>query len=74
MGYDGRRDKHTRAMVADSTGKLKMRMITEEHEAVTEEPSGRYLTNFSPKTPVHPEKVAQGLFDILEQHNSLESL
>ena len=36
LGYDGRRDKQTRAMVADSTGKLKMRMVTEEHEAVTE--------------------------------------
>ena len=44
LGYDGRRDKQTRAMVADSTGKLKMRMVTEEHVAVTEEPSGRYLT------------------------------
>ena len=44
MGYDGRRDKQTRAMVADSTGKMKMRMITEE-------PSGRYLTHFVPETP-----------------------
>ena len=78
IGYDGRRDKHTRAMVADNTGKLKMRIITEEHESVTEEPSGRYLTHFVPETPVHPEKpalkVAQALFDILEQHNSSESL
>ena len=78
MGYDGRRDKQTRAMVADSTGKMKMRMITEEHEAVTEEPSGRYLTHFVPETPDSSEKpalkVAQGLLDILEQHNSTQSI
>lgn len=78
MGYDGRRDKQTRAMVADSFGKLKMRLITEEHESVTVEPSGKYLAHFVPETPVHPEKpalkVAQGLYSILEQHNSTESL
>ena len=78
MGYDGRRDKQTRAMVADSTGKMKMRMITEEHEAVTEEPSGRYLTHFVPETPDSSEKpalkVAQGLLGILEQHNSTQSI
>ena len=78
MGYDGRRDKQTRAMVADSTGKLKMRMITEEHMAVTEEPSGRYLTHFVPETPDSSEKpalkVAQGLLHILEQHNSTQTI
>ena len=78
MGYDGRRDKQTRAMVADSTGKVRMRTIREEHEAVTEEPSGRYLTHFAPEAPSSSErpalKVAQGLFNILEQHNSTESL
>ena len=47
MGYDGRRDKHTQAMVADSSGKLKMRMVTEEQESVTNEPSGRYLSHFT---------------------------
>ena len=64
--------------MADSTGKLKMRIITEEHEAVTEEPSGRYLTHFVPETPdsseKHALKVAQGLLDILEQHNSTQSI
>ena len=78
MGYDGRTDKHTRAMVADSSGKLKMRMVTEENESLTDEPSGRYLSHFTPETPVHPEKpalkVAQGLFNILEQHNSTDSI
>ena len=29
LGYDGRRDRHTRAMVEDGHGKKKMRMITE---------------------------------------------
>ena len=38
LGYDGRRDCHARAMVEDCHCK-KMRMITEEHESVTEEPS-----------------------------------
>ena len=78
MGYDGRRDKHTRAMVPDSTGKLRMRIITEEHEAVTEEPSGSYLSHFTPEAPSSSErpalKVAQGLLNILKQHNSTESL
>ena len=78
MGSDGRQDKHTRAMVAVSTGKVRMRIITEEHEAVTEEPSGCYLTHFAPEAPSSSErpalKVAQGLFNILEQHNSTESL
>ena len=78
IGYDGRRDKHTRAMVADSTGKLRMRMVTEEHESVTEEPSGRYIGHFVPEAPVHPEKpalkVAQGLLEILEQRDSTDSL
>ena len=58
MGYDGRRDKQTRAMVPDSTGKLRMRIITEEHEAVTEEPSGRYLTHFTPEAPSSSERSA----------------
>jgi hypothetical protein len=59
ISYDGRRDKHTRAMVPGATGKLKMRMITEEHESVTEEPSGKYLAHFVPEKPVHPEKPAR---------------
>ena len=65
-------------MLADSSGKLKMRMVTEEHEAVTNEPSGLYLSHLTPETPVHPKKpalkVAQGLFNILEQHNSTDSI
>ena len=56
IGYDGRRDKHMQAMLADSSGKLKMRMVTEENEPVTIEPSGRYLSHLTPETPVHPEK------------------
>ena len=78
LGYDGRRDRHTRALVEDSFGKKKMRMITEEHEAVTEEPSGKYLGHFVPQTPVGREKpalkVAQGLMSILEKSRSTNSL
>ena len=58
MGYYERRDKHTQTMVADSSGKLKMRMVTEEHESLNNEPSGCYLSHFTLETPVHPEKPA----------------
>ena len=78
ISYDGRRDKHTRAMVLDSTGRLRMRTITEEHESVTEEPSGRYLSHFVPNSPVYPEKpalkVAQGLYHIIQQNEAEDSL
>ena len=79
IGYDGRRDKHTRAMVPDkSTGKLKMRNIVEEHESVTAEPSGKYLGHFTPKPPSNNEKpalkVAQGIVELLQEHESTESL
>ena len=78
MGYDGRKDKHTRAMVSDSFGKVRMRTITEEHVSVSEEPSGKYLTHFVPEEPVHPErpalKTAQALYNVLEQFNSVDSL
>ena len=33
MSYDGRRDKRTRAMVPDSYGKMRMRIISEEHDS-----------------------------------------
>ena len=79
IGYDGRRDKHTLAMVPDkATGKSKMRQVVEEHESVTEEPSGRYLGHFTPKPPSGNEKpalkVAQGIVELLQKHDSTESL
>ena len=78
IGYDGRKDKHTRAMVPDSRGVLRMRMIKEEHVSVSEEPSGRYLTHFLPEDPIHPEKpaqkVAQHLYDIVKEEDSVDSL
>lgn len=78
MGYDGRKDKHTRAMVPDSFGKVRMRMIQEEHISVSEEPSGKYLIHFVPEEPVHPEKpalkTAQALYGVLEKYDSLDSL
>ena len=67
IGYDGRRDKHTRAMVPDkSTGKEKMRNIVEEHESVTAEPSGKYLGHFTPKPPSNNEKPALTSLRILK--------
>ena len=78
MSYDGRRDRNARAMVPDPSGKPKMRTIIEEHESVTEEPSGRYLGHFTPQSPGSNEKpalkVAQGLLAILEEYDSTNSL
>ena len=77
LGYDGRKDPNTRAMVSDSHGKLHLRRIKEEHVTVTEEPGGRYLWHFVPDDPVYPEKpalkVAQALYDLVS-YDSLESL
>ena len=78
LSYDGRKDKRTRAMVTDSYGKTRMRMVKEEHISVTEEPKGRYLSHFVPDQPSHKEKpalkVAQSLYHLLEQHDSLDSI
>ena len=78
MGYDGRKDSHTRAMMADSSGKMRMRIVKEEHVTVNEEPSGKYLHHFVPEEAVPPEKpaqkIAQALRDLLEEHDSLDSL
>ena len=78
MSYDGRRDRNTRAMVPDPSGKPKMRTIVEEHESVTEEPSGQYLGHFTPEPASSSErpalKVAQGLLAILEEYDSTNSL
>ena len=41
-------EKKIKAMISDTTGKLKMKVITEEHESVAEDPSGRYLFQFVP--------------------------
>lgn len=78
LGYDGRKDKNTRAMVEDKCGIMKMKMISEEHISLSEEPSGRFLGHFVPEEPIHPEKpalkVAQSLYEFLEHNGSLESL
>ena len=75
FSYDGRKDKHTRAMVTDSWGNTKMRMVKEEHVSVCEEPKGRYISHFVPDEPTYPEKpalkVSQALYDLLVKHNSL---
>ncbi|KAF0293073.1 hypothetical protein FJT64_009044 [Amphibalanus amphitrite] len=78
MGYDGRKDSHTRTLVADDSGKVRMTMVKEEHVTVSEEPSGRYLSHFVPEEVVPPEKpaqkIAQALRDLLEEYDSLDSL
>ena len=56
--FDGRKDK-TRAMIADSRGRLHPRIIKEEHVSVTWEPHGRYLSHFTPEPAVHPDKPAK---------------
>ena len=78
IAYDGRKDNNTRVLVEDATGKTKMRMKCEEHISITDEPSGEYLSHFVPEEPTFPEKpalkVSQGLYNVLEQHNSLDSV
>ena len=74
--FDGRRDL-TRALVPDVHGKLHPRIIKEEHIAVTVEPSGKYLTHFTPPSAVHPEKPAfkeaESLFEVLHSLGATES-
>ena len=78
LGYDGRKDRSTRAMVPDKFGKMRMRMVQEEHVAVSEEPGGKYLTHFVPEDPIHPEKPAlksaQALYGVLDENDSVDSL
>ena len=78
MGYDGRRDRHIRAMIADSTQKLDKKVITEEYESVTEELRGSYLAHFVPKSPVNREKstlkIAKSLLDILRERLSTDAM
>ena len=68
LAYDGRKD-NIRVMVPDSRGKLHVRVIKEEHISGTEEPSGSYLSDFTPDPPVYPDKpakkVAEALYDLL---------
>ena len=56
IGYDGRKDKHTRAMITDLNGNRKLGKITEEHVSISKEPEGEYLTHFVPKDPLPGEK------------------
>ena len=74
--FDGRRDK-TRALIPDSHGKMHPRIIKEEHIAVTVEPSGKYLTHFTPPPAVPPEKPAKKeaecLHEVLQSTGSTES-
>ena len=51
LGYDGRKDKYTRAMQTDINGNTKMGIITEEHVSLSCEPGGEYLTHFVPEEP-----------------------
>eukprot|EP00918_Siedleckia_nematoides_P098278 GHVU01215117.1.p1 GENE.GHVU01215117.1~~GHVU01215117.1.p1 ORF type:complete len:196 (+),score=11.90 GHVU01215117.1:215-802(+) len=78
IGYDGRKDPHTRAMGPDNFGKLRTRIIKKEHIAVSEEPTGRYLSHFVPDEPICPQKpalkVAQALYELLDQNDPLQSL
>ena len=64
IGYNGRQDSMTMAMVPDSNRKLHTKFIRQEHESVSEEHSGIYLYHFTPAEPIYPKKpalkVAQG--------------
>ena len=77
IGYDGRKDS-TKVLKKDSSGQLHPTVVKEEHVSVTWEPSGRYLTHFTPDAAVHPEKpakkVADALNDILDKHGAKETV
>ena len=74
--FDGRKDK-TRALIPDSFGKVHPRIVKEEHISVTVEPSGKYLTHFTPLPAKYPEKPAlkeaESLFGILQDLESSET-
>ena len=53
--FDGIKDK-TRALIPDSFGKVHPRIVKEEHISVTVEPSGKYLTHFTPLPAKYPKK------------------
>ena len=78
LGYDGRKDKNTRAIIKDMNGNEKLGKISEEHVSVSIEPEGEYLTHFVPKEPLPGEKPAlkqaQEIARILSDNDSLESL
>ena len=74
--FDGRKDK-TRALIPDSFGKVHPRIVKEEHISVTVEPSGKYLTHFTPLPAKYPEKPAlkeaESLFGVLQDLESTET-
>ena len=78
LGYDGRKDKATMAMVADMNGDIRRGTVTEEHVSVSLEPEGKYFTHFVPDHPDIGEKpahkVAQKLSEIVVGHDSEESI
>ena len=78
LGYDGRKDRSTLAMIVDSNGNRKRRTVTEEHVSVSQEPDGKYLTHFVPDHPNAGEKpahkVAQQLHRIVMEHSSEDSI
>ena len=78
LGYDGRKDRVTRAMVTDCNGNRKQANITEEHISVSFEPEGQYLTHFVPEDPERGEKpalkVAQKLHKIVVDHDSEQDI
>ena len=74
--FDGRKDS-TRAMINDSNGQLHPINIKEQHITVTIEPGGRYLGHFTPNAHTHSDKpakkIAEGVYNLLQQYNLTES-
>lgn len=74
--FDGRKDS-TRTLVPDTCGRLHPKIIKEEHITVTAEPTGRYLSHFTPEPAVQPEKpakkVAEGLYEVLRNYGATET-
>ena len=78
LGYDGRKDKNTRAIITDLNGNTKLVKVTEEHVSLSVEPEGEYLSHFVPAEPMPGEKPAlkqaQQIVNILAENDSLDSV
>ncbi|XP_065647557.1 uncharacterized protein LOC136077054 [Hydra vulgaris] len=74
--FDGRKNS-TRAMINDSSGQLHSIIIKEQHITVTIEPGGRYLGHFTSNAHTHSDKpakkIAEGVYNLLQQYNLTES-
>ena len=71
--FDGKRDKTKIMARNEETGKFHPSVITEDHYTLTQEPQGKYLHHFTPDGTTS-DKIAEGVYEWVEQHGAKESL